>query len=110
MCHKKNGTERNVKMNTVTANKSPIQFLREAYAQAQDIRIHYTLYEINTSYRTYYAAEIFTDEDSSMQILGQAHDDAQQLFESLIRYTVTPCTLSDILREIDILKGEQVSA
>lgn len=93
-------------MNTVTANKPSLQFLQEAHITAENICIHYTLYEINTSCNTHYAAEISTDEESAMQILSQNLGNAQQLFEAFTRHLVTPCTLSDILRDFNTMNGE----
>lgn len=89
-------------MKTVTANKPSIQFLQEAHTQVtENVSIHYTLYEINVTDHTYFAVEIFTDEDSSLKILGHCLEKARQCFKTLIRFSVTPCALSDILHDID---------
>ena len=88
-------------MQTTNPVDAEIRVLQKESRTAETLQITYTFYRITTPTSTYYAAEIAAGEECDMQVLGSDSRRAEKLFEILVNETVTPCTLREILYDIE---------
>lgn len=84
-----------------------MRILQEEARQTEGISIRYILYEMRTVHDTYYAIEICTGDETALAILGKKYTRAQRLLEIMINETVTPCVLSEILRDVEACEEER---
>ena len=68
---------------------------------ADSLQITYFFYRITIDSAVYYAVEIIAADERDMQILDTHLPHAEKLFEILVNEIVTPCSLRDILRDIE---------
>ena len=97
-------TEQNQKgkkyMKATEPNTIDLETLEEECREVENMKIHYTLYKITISLRDYYAIEIRTENEAELRFVGRQHSRSQRIFEMLFNEQVTPCTFSEILRDL----------
>ena len=88
-------------------NMLDIRLLQEEARWAGDISIRYMLYQMITAHNSYYTVEICTGMESEMAVIGKNNARAQRVFEIMVNETVTPCVLSEILRDVEACEEER---
>lgn len=88
-------------MHTRNSVDAEIRVIQQECRTAEALQITYTFYKIVTPSTTYYAVEIAAADERDMQVLGSHSLRAEKIFEVLVNETVTPCTLREILYDIE---------
>ena len=83
---------------TVWEQAYRINILREEVATLAELTLRYRLCECRFAVPQYYI-EIYLDGQRSAAYLGTERVFAHRCFEMLVRNTVTPCTLLDIIED-----------
>ena len=76
-----------------------LSLVREEYATVGSIVVRYRLWMYRASL-VRYAVEVSTEAETRFAYLGSDFADAARLFTLLCEGTVTPCTVSDILEDV----------
>lgn len=94
-------------MQLTTEKGSEIQAIQEELREMSGYVAEYVLYRISTGKHLYFALEIISGEEWDMHILGDEEVRAQRLYEIFVNEAVTPCTMRDILHDINIEEEER---
>ena len=77
-----------------------LQVLQSSFCEQEGVRIEYRLYQAELC-APCYIMEIILDAECECVVLGAKREHALQVFRKLAEAAVTPCTVRDILKEME---------
>ena len=61
--------------------------------------LNFSFFEVIVSGERYYAVEVVGCGESSPAVIGKEYESAYELYESIVKLGVTPCTLQEIVSD-----------
>ena len=81
-------------------DKKGISVIKNASAEIEGMEVEYTLLSLGSGFRPVYAIEIKERDESRLSFFGTDKKRAVSIFDSVVKNTVTPCTLEDIAEDM----------